>query len=297
MTIRKGIMQGASTTPLEDRSLIRIAGPDAVSFLQALVSNDVDRVGPERAIYAALLTAQGKYLHDFFIAELDGALMVDCEAARRDDLLRRLTLYKLRAEVEIEPADGLAVHAAWGPGALEALGLAAEPGAATAIGNGTAFTDPRLAAMGARLLLAVGAQIPAGFQPGEAAAWEARRLALGLPDGSRDLEVEQTLLLEAGFDKLNGIDWDKGCYVGQELTARTRYRGLVKKRLLPVSIQGPAPTPGTPVLQDGRIAGAMRSGGGGRGLALLRLDALEAGGPLKAGEAELTPETPDWAEV
>ena len=116
-----------------------------------------------------------------------------------------------------------------------------------------------------------------------------------MPDGSRDLEVGKSILLENGFDELNGIDWDKGCYMGQELTARTRYRGLIKKRLMPVEIVGPPPAPGTPVTKGGKETGVMRSSVAGLGLALLRLDQLDGAGELRAGEARLTPGKPDWA--
>ena len=126
------------------------------------------------------------------------------------------------------------------------------------------------------------------------------RLALGVPDGSRDLAVEKALLLEAGFDELNGIDWQKGCYIGQELTARTKYRALVKKRLLPVAVEGALPPPGTPVMLGDEEAGELRSGRDGQALALLRLDAVEkakAGVALTAGGARLTPRMPDWMKV
>jgi hypothetical protein len=126
------------------------------------------------------------------------------------------------------------------------------------------------------------------------ADWDRHRLALGLPDGSRDLEAEKTVLLEAGFDELHGVSWSKGCYMGQELTARTKYRGLVKRRLLPVAIEGPLPPPGSPVLRDGAEVGSMRSGCGQMGLAVLRLDALE--GALTCGAAILTPRTPAWMQ-
>jgi hypothetical protein len=125
------------------------------------------------------------------------------------------------------------------------------------------------------------------------------RLTLGVPDGSRDLVVEKSILLESGFDELNGVDWQKGCYIGQELTARTKYRGLIKKRLLPVTIAGPLPAPGTPVLLGTEDAGEMRSASDGMGLALLRLEALGAASaekPLTAGQARLTPRRPDWAK-
>ncbi len=137
------------------------------------------------------------------------------------------------------------------------------PGIARAFAAGIAFVDPRLAALGARCILpresARSALIEAGLAEAEFAAYDHLRLGLGIPDGSRDLVLEKSILLEAGFDELNGVDWNKGCYIGQELTARTKYRGLVKRRLMPVMIDGPAPAPGTIVTADGRDVGEMRS--------------------------------------
>jgi folate-binding protein YgfZ len=130
------------------------------------------------------------------------------------------------------------------------------------------------------------------------AAYDALRLPLGVPDGSRDLQVEKALLLENGFDELNGVDWKKGCYMGQELTARTKYRALIKKRLFPVRIEGALPDPGTPVVRDGEEVGELRSGTGDRALAMLRLDAVRGNGPpLTAGGARLLPETPPWMRL
>jgi folate-binding protein YgfZ len=135
----------------------------------------------------------------------------------------------------------------------------------------------------------------AGLAPGNADDYDRLRLSLGVPDGSRDLPVEKAILLENGFDELHGIDWQKGCYMGQELTARTKYRGLVRKRLLPVEIEGPLPAPGTPVMAGDKEAGEMRSGADGLGLALLRLEHLEDG--LRCGESRLKPHRPAWANL
>lgn len=289
---------------LEERSVLEVAGADARSFLQGLVSNDVMKVTAERAIHAALLTPQGKYLHDFFIVAQGDALLLDAEAARLADLRRRLAIYKLRSKVTLNDAgERFLAAVAFGDGAPAALGLASEPGAAGAFGGGVAYVDPRLAALGARLLLPRAAGTApldhAGFARSDAAAYDRLRLALGVPDGSRDLPVERAILLEAGFDELNGVDWQKGCYMGQELTARTKYRALIKKRLMPVAVEGPLPDPGTPISLDGQEAGEMRSGRDGLGLALLRLDAAAAaamrGTVLTAGLARLTPRKPDWA--
>ncbi|HEV2546330.1 MAG TPA: folate-binding protein [Stellaceae bacterium] len=286
---------------LADRGVLRIAGKDRGAFLQGLVSNDINKVGPDRAIYAALLSAQGKYLHDFFIVEIGGALFLDAEAARLNDLKRRLLLYKLRATVEIvDASEQFVVAALFGDDALSACGLPPQPGAAKRLGNGALYVDPRLAALGARLMLPRGEPLSiTAFSKSDSTAYDRLRLSLGVPDGSRDLAVDKAILLEAGFDELNGVDWQKGCYVGQELTARTKYRGLIKKRLVPVAIEGAMPAPGSPVMLGTRDAGEMRSGRDGIGIALLRLEALDeslsTGEPLIAGETRLRPRKPDWA--
>jgi hypothetical protein len=288
---------------LESRAVLEVAGEDRVAFLQGLVSTDVATVSDTKAIHTAFLTAQGKYLHDFFIAALGERFLLDCEAARAEDLKKRLSMYRLRSKVTIEARPDLAVAAAFGDGAAEALGLGGEAGAARALADGVAFVDPRLAAAGARAILpgdtAEAVLRDAGLAAGSLADYDRERLALGLPDGSRDLVPEKSILLENGFDELNGVDWDKGCFLGQELTARTHYRGLVKKRLMPVEIDGPLPEPGTLVMLGEKEAGEMRSGSDGRGLALLRLDAVEkaaeSNAALTAGEARLTPKKPDWA--
>jgi len=275
-----------------DRALIAIAGLDRQTFLQGLVSNDVGKVSAERAIYAAFLTAQGKYLHDIFIAAAGERLLIDCETARRADLLRRLSLYKLRSRVVLAHEDKLAVGLHFGADALKSQRLPAAAGSARSEDGGIIFVDPRLAALGARVFLPPEAMPK---ESGTAADYDRLRISLGVPDGSRDLPIEKAILLENGFDELNAIDWDKGCYMGQELTARTRYRGLIRKRLMPVAIEGQAPPPGTPLLLAGKEAGEMRSAHGDLGLALIRLEALGQGA-LIAGSARLTPAKPEWAK-
>ena len=293
-------MAERSFTELAERGLLTVAGEDRRAFLQGLISNDVEKVAPSRAIYAALLTAQGKYLHDFFVAALGETFLLDGEAARLADLQRRLAIYKLRAKVTLAPeAGGLAVFAVFGGDALAALGLPGEAGTARPYAGGIAFVDPRLATLGARLIAprdaGAAALREAGFAAAEFAAYDRLRLSAGVPDGSRDLAIEKAILLEAGFDELNGVDWQKGCYIGQELTARTKYRGLVKKRLMPVRVEGTLPPPGTPVTLDGKEAGELRSGRDGIALALLRLEAVAGGQSLLAGEARVTALKPDWA--
>jgi len=296
-------MAERSCALLAERAVLEIAGVDRRPFLQGLVSNDVEKVVADRAVYAALLTAQGKYLHDFFIAEIGDAFLLDAEAARLVDLKRRLGLYRLRAKVTLgENGDRYIVAAAFGSDALSLLDLPAEPGAAVPFAGGLAYVDPRLPELGARLLLRRGAGLTplesAGFRIDDGTEYDRLRLSLGIPDGSRDLAVEKAILLESGFEELNGVDWQKGCYIGQELTARTKYRALIKKRLMPVAVEGPLPAPGTVVMLGDQEAGEMRSGRGGLGIALLRLDAVaeaSAGKPLTAGTARLVPRKPGWA--
>jgi hypothetical protein len=285
---------------LEDRGVLEVTGADRRDFLQGLVSNDVAKATADRALYAALLTAQGKYLHDFFIVTVGESFYLDGEAARLADLKRRLSLYKLRARVSLaEAGDRFVVATAFGDGALSALGLPSEHGAAMPFAYGVAYVDPRLPELGARLLLPRAAGTAPltdkGFRVSDAAAYDRLRLSLGVPDGSRDLTIEKAILLESGFEELNGVDWQKGCYIGQELTARTKYRALIKKRLMLVKIDGPLPPPGTPVMAGDQEAGEMRSGRDGVGLALLRLEAVAESKPLTAAGAKLTPQKPAWA--
>jgi len=285
---------------LDDRGVIAVEGPDAREFMQGLISNDIDKVTPERAIYTALLTPQGKYLFDFFVSQAGDTLLVDCERARLADLQKRLRMYKLRAQVELaDRSEHFAVAALWGAEAPAGTGLGSEAGCAKAVEDGTLIIDPRLPEAGMRAVVARSraAEIleDLGAAVGDAADYDRHRLGLGLPDASRDLVVDKAILLESGFDELNGVDWKKGCYMGQELTARTKYRGLVKKRLVPVAIDGPAPVPGTPLKAGDREVGEMRSSLETTGLALVRLDAIEAGEALDADGAALTPLKPKWA--
>lgn len=297
-------MDGATYTLLANRGVIGVAGEDGRRFLQGLISNDVNKVQPDRAIYATLLTPQGKFLHDFFVVQWQEMLLLDCEGGRAGDLLRRLGLYKLRAKIALsDMSASFRVAALLGPAAGKRLGLAAEPGRAKAFANGLAFCDPRLAALGFRIILPAETAVPtldqAGFRAAPAEAYERLRLSQGVPDGSRDLPVETAFLLEHNIEELNGIDFGKGCYVGQELTARTKHRGLVRKRLFRVAVEGPLPPPGTPILMGTTEVGEMRSGLDHVAVALIRIEAVDAPanqGSLRAGEARLTPMRPEWAK-
>ena len=292
-----GAMTGPTFSLLPHRGVIAIAGADRVEFLQGLISNDTTKVAPGQAIWAALLTPQGRFLNDMFVVDAGAdassdTLFLETERERAPALARKLKMYTLRSKVTVEDRTAsLEVAAVFGDDSIKALG----------IDGAVSFTDPRLAALGVRVIAPAGqtaALLAArGIAEAPLAAYDALRLELGVPDGSRDLQVEKALLLENGFDELNGVDWKKGCYMGQELTARTKYRALIKKRLFPVKVEGALPEPGAPVLLDGQEVGELRSGSGDRALALLKVEAARAGTALTAGNARVTPEIPGWMRL
>ncbi|AHJ65546.1 CAF17-like 4Fe-4S cluster assembly/insertion protein YgfZ [Granulibacter bethesdensis] len=271
------IQETVCSALLPHRAVLAVTGEDRVTFLQGLVSNDVTLTAPGQAIWAAMLTPQGKWIADFFIFSDGQRLLLDVEATQAAMLIQKLSRFRLRARVAISAESDLHVHAGWGSAPIPAGSVCVAP-------------DPRLPEAGWRALTG------AGILPeGDDAAYDTHRLSLGLPDGSADLEAEKTVLLEAGFDELNGISWTKGCYMGQELTARTRYRGLLKRRLVPVTGHAPLPPRETPLMQDGKEVGTMRSSRGKTGLAILRLEALHA--PVQAGEQSLTPAPAPWMRL
>ena len=258
---------------LGDRALVSVAGEDWRRFLQGLISNDVDTLAEGELRFAALLAPQGRLLFDMFVlGTADGALL-DVQAARRDDLIQRLAMYRLRSKVEIAARDG-EVSALWGSGS-------GAPGW---------LRDPRLPALGWR---GYGAAAPASAIAATADDYDAHRLALGVPDPARDCVPDKTYPIEADFDLLNGIDFQKGCYVGQETTSRMKRRGAIKTRMLPIAFDGAPPSPGTEVLAGELRAGEVLSGREGRAMALLRLDRIE-GAELTAAGRAMRVERPRW---
>jgi len=285
--------------PLEDRGVVAVDGPEAGAFLQGLISNDIERVTATRGIYAALLTPQGKFLHDFFVLRRGEGYLLDCEGPRTGDLGGRLVAYRLRADVALADAteDFRVVALFGGDASGDAFGLLPGEGSVAPLASGWVMRDPRGAALGLRAVLPRDAGLAfleqAGFAKGHAADYERHRIALGAPDGSRDMEVGRATLMECGFEALNGVDFEKGCYVGQELTARTKHRGLVRRRLAPVVREGPPPPNGTPIMAGEREVGEIRTGLDDAALAVLRLEriaaATEAGEALTAGAARVIP--------
>lgn len=286
--------------PLAARGVIAISGEPARDFLQGLITNDIQRVSPTCAIYAALLTPQGKFLHDFFIVQHQDRLLLDCKRDRIPDLIKRLTMYRLRSKVEIADESET-----WEVGVMlvgDAAGdEAGEPqpaGTAKTRFDGVSYIDPRHAAMGERTIRLVDEDdtFPTDTVQLEnnRATYDALRVSLGIPDTGKDLIADKSMPLESGFDELHGVDFEKGCYVGQEVTARMKHRNLVKKRLFPISFEGGV-ADGAAVKCGDVDAGEVRSAVTGRGIALLRLDLVEKGG-LTVEDVAITPEKPDWAD-
>jgi hypothetical protein len=242
---------------LNDRSVLAISGQQASSFLQGLITNDMVRLETEKAIYAALLTPQGKILFDFMVIKAsDDKFYIDCAATQQDDLVRRLALYRLRAKVEIAETP-FAVAAAWGGENLPALS-----------DDILIFGDPRLPELGLRAIAP--AEILKNIFPGDEGSYRAHRLGLGVPD-SADLPADSVFALDAGFEELNGVSFSKGCFVGQEVTSRMKHRASARKRFLIVEMSGICPQ-GTPLKAGGQEIGMLGTGDGNIALALMRLD-------------------------
>ena len=263
-----------ANAPLEDRAVIALSGPDAHTFLQGLITNDIGKLEPSKPLYAALLTPQGKILFDFILVDDGvGTLLMDCTATLREALVNRLTLYRLRAKVEIKARDDLVV-------------FAGREGASLAGG----FTDPRLAALGQRA-------IAAKQSNGTTDDYLSHRLALGVAEGA-DFGQDKMFALDAGLEELHGVSFDKGCYVGQELTARMKHKGTARKRLLPIGAVdgGVLPSPGTPVLAGQTNIGDITSAYGTRGFALIRLDRLDeiVNFTITVGDVSVNVTKPSW---
>lgn len=270
------VMNTPAFAPLASRALIALSGPDWRSFLQGLITQDVETLEPGEARFGALLTPQGRLIYDLFVVGRPDGAWIDVAAEHRAALIARLTMYRLRAKVEIA-ADETPVAALFG-----------EPLPAPADGW---VADPRLPGLGLR---GYGATAPAGARLVDEDAYDAHRLALGAP-GPADWGVEQTYPIEADFDLLAGVDFKKGCFVGQETTSRMKRRGQIKSRMMPIVFEGEAPAPGTEILAGELRAGQVLSGRAGRAMALVRLDRIEGAALTMDGRA-VRVEPPPWME-
>jgi folate-binding protein YgfZ len=279
---------------LPDRGVVKVAGDDARKFLNGLITSDIGKVTPARSGFAALLTPQGKIIADFILQEAPpadgGGFFLDCPRALAPALVQRLNFYKLRAKVVVEDLS-------------ETLGVLAIWDGARSTEYGLCSTDPRLPELGVRCLLpphlagAAAADLDAELN--DPSAYEAHRIALGVPRGGLDFIYGDAFPHETDMDQLGGVDFDKGCFVGQEVVSRIEHRGTARTRVLPVTFDDFAPEAGTQVSAGEKAVGTLGSTAQGRGIALLRLDrvvdALAAGLPLTAGGVELRLVKPAWA--
>jgi folate-binding protein YgfZ len=270
---------------LSSRAALRISGPDARSFLQGIVTQDIERLKPGEAAFSALLSPQGKILFDFLMVADSDRFFLDVAADAADALLKRLTLYRLRAKVTITREEGFAV--------------AAFPDGAPPAADGViAFPDPRLAALGGR---AIGPwEKIAALGGADEAAYDAHRIALGVPEFGKDFASDEVFLLDVDYDALGGVSYKKGCFVGQEVTSRMKRKGDVRKRTLIARFEGAPPARGAAIVAGASTIGEIRSGCEGAALALVRLDRLEAA--RQAGDAPMADRKPlqivfpDWLE-
>lgn len=256
---------------LPGRALFTIEGPDAGHFLHNLLTADIEGLKPGQAAYAALLSPQGKMLYDMFVLRTGEGYLIDCAASQRAELVKRLGFYKLRAKVSVAAHEGEVGVSRWEP---------------AAVGR---YADPRCEAMGWRFVA------EAGSLPGSP-AYDAARIALGLADSDADLGSGEYFPHEANLDQLGGVNFAKGCYVGQEVVSRMEHRGTARSRILPIELDGEAPAKGTEIRAGEKLIGTMLSSSGSLGLALLRLDRLgEATEPLLTGGVSLRVLKPRWA--
>ncbi len=280
---------------LPDRGVVKISGDDTRRFLNGLVTNDMAKVAPGSARYAALLTPQGKIIVDFIMAEAEpedgGGFFLDCPKALAPMLVEKLNFYKLRAKLTIEDlSPALGVMAVWDGTALSEDGLS--------------YPDPRLAALGTRSImppeLAAEAAAALGATLVDAAAYEAHRIALGIPRGGEDFAYFGTFPHEADMDQLEGVDFDKGCYIGQEVVSRVEHRSSARSRILPIAFEEFVAIDGLPVMAGEKQVGTLGTAAKGRGLALLRLDrvaeAIAEGTPLMCGNMPVKLVKPSWAK-
>jgi len=283
------------TALLPDRGVVKVAGDDARRFLNGLVTGDMAKVAAGKPCFAALLTPQGKIIADFIIveapAEDGGGFFLDCPRALASALVEKLNFYKLRAKVICEDlSEVLGVIAVWDGIADSEYGLS--------------YPDPRLPALGSRVMvpphLAAAAAADLGASFTDADDYETHRIGLGVPRGGLDFVYGATFPHEADMDQLNGVDFDKGCYVGQEVVSRVEHRASARNRVVPIAYEEFAPVSGLPIMAGAKQVGTLGSTAKGRGLALMRLDriadALAANTTLEAGGITIRALKPSWAK-
>lgn len=255
-----------STHVIENRGLLHITGEDTRHFLQGLLTNDIEKLSPEKSLYAAMLTPQGKFLYDFFLYDWQGGIVLEYFKPKAEEILQKLNFYKLRAKIQLQLMDNLwMVVAQWG-------------------NNLTGLKDPRHESLGLRFITD---KKPSGeFSTAE--EYNAHRISLTIPEMPGDLISGESFPLPSNFEEIHAIDFQKGCYVGQEVTARSKYRGSIRKKIYTVTFEGSAPPAWTSITRDGKIVGTMLSHSASVGLAQLESEFAKPGILLQAGSTKLS---------
>ncbi|MBW8309081.1 MAG: hypothetical protein K0M45_05525 [Candidatus Paracaedibacteraceae bacterium] len=291
------ISEAISGCVLTHRTLIRMGGMDKLDFLQGLVSNDMGKLTPESSLYTILLSPQGRFQFDLIVHQVGDDWFLEVDADRAASLMKRLTLFKLRSDVTLELTQDRSILSIWGSMVASVLEMAAAAGATQTTSLWTAIIDPRLPELGARLIINSSAlekvQHCLGLVLVDLSSYKAHRYTLGVPEGAAELEVDRAIPLECGMDELNAIDWNKGCYMGQELTARTRYRGLVRKRIF-TAYSGTADL-SQPILGDDQEVGQWIAKEGEVGLAMIRVSAVNKDLQCDGTRVKIT--QPHWMKL
>jgi folate-binding protein YgfZ len=279
---------------LPDRGVVTVTGPDAGKLLQGIITNDMSAAEQNGALYAGLLSPQGKILFDFFVVRSPEGYCLETARAKTAELTERLKMYKLRADVEIiDAAADFTVAAIWG----DEISRPRNEGPAP-----LRFADPRLPQMGFRELATLRSDWALGDEDADSATQEeyhAHRIGLGVPEGGKDFAFGDAFPHEALFDQLHGVSFEKGCYVGQEVVSRMQNRGTARRRIVPVVAEAALPANGTPISAGGVEIGTLGTTAGSRGLAAVRLDRAaefsSKGEKLFAGDVPVAIELPSWA--
>lgn len=278
---------------LPSRALFRLTGSDALEWLQGLITNDVARLESEGALYAALLSPQGKILYDFLVYKSENGMLIDCEAVSLEALMKRLSMYRLRSDVTLAAEPDLGVISSCTP-LDEALPFVE-----------VAVQDPRLEKLGYRMIGDLAKMQAAyeeqGHKVDDEDVYRDYLLGLGIPDGAGDFAAGKAYPLESNFEELHGVSFSKGCFIGQEVVARMKHKAVLKKRILPFTCEATAPAAGSQIRAGSSKAGEVLAGSARGGLALIRLDewrdAITAGQALEADGVKLSVSVPEWLNL
>lgn len=285
-------------TKLADRGILKISGPDRFAFFQGLVTNDLAQLTNEKSLYSLFLTAQGKHFFDLFFLVVGDEWWVEADRSRLEELKKRLSLYKLRSNVSFNIDLNHHIYSLYGRDVAQFFDLPLEEGQTRQVPLGIIYVDPRLADLGLRMVINEGSLDKVSQDQRltmvDSQEYCYHRYGLGVPESFKELLVDKSIPLENGMDELKAINWEKGCYMGQELTSRTRYRGLVRKRLFPVTINCPVDID-MPIMAGEAEVGQWRGVYRDRGLALIRLEAVNK--PLTCGKAEICVNYPRWMQL